>query len=344
MKSNRGWLMRVLGWMVLVLWLPGRIWAMPDPPPPGDFPGAQYIDRTGCVFIREGEDWMPRLDKAGAPICGFPPSQPALAAVPETPLPSPEEALTEMLAQGLRAGDLVTDQPAAPLADVAVPDPGQATLDATLQDQIEVEARLRSAMAGRAPDGLCARLGYRPATDRTPIIGGDVTQGLCPGMTAPEPRPQMAVAAAAAPLPAAASLPMAADKASAPAEPVPADKESPSPKPVRKAEPAVQSAAAKPASVIARRPAAAKAGTPASAEMIPAHARYVEIGAYTDAANALAALRRLSALGYATAQRDQKVGDKTGKAILAGPFADRQALVTALTRLRANGYPRAVAR
>ncbi len=78
--------------------------------------------------------------------------------------------------------------------------------------------------------------------------------------------------------------------------------------------------------------------------MIPANARYVEIGSYADAANAMAALRRLSGLGYRTAQRDQKIGDTVGKAILAGPFADRQALVTALTRLRANGYPRAVAR
>ena len=79
-------------------------------------------------------------------------------------------------------------------------------------------------------------------------------------------------------------------------------------------------------------------------EMIPANARYVEIGTYADEANAMAALRRLAGLGYRTAQRDQKVKDNPGKAILAGPFADRQALVAALSRLRANGWPRAVAR
>lgn len=332
--------MRVLGWVVLVLLLPGRIWATPEPPPPGDFPGAQYIDRTGCVFVRQGTDWVPRLDKDGAPICGFPPSQPALAAVPETPLPSPEEALTDMLAQGLRAGDLATDQPAAPLGQAA-PDPAQAVLDATLQDQIEIEARLRSAMAGQAPEGLCARLGYRPATDQTPIIGGDVTQGLCPGMTAPKLQPQLSAAVAATPLP---TAPDAPSPAVATETPEPVSKDTPAPKPVRRAEPAAKPAAVKSASVIARTPAAPSVEKPDPVEMIPANARYVEIGIYADAANAMAALRRLSGLGYSTAQRDQKVGNRSGKAILAGPFSDRQALVTALTRLRANGYPRAVAR
>lgn len=321
--------MQVLIWVVMVLLLPGRVMAAPDPPPPGDYPGAQYIDRTGCVFVRDGKDWTPRRDKQGASICGFPPSQPALSDTALREPVSPEEALAEVLAQGLRSGDLVTDAPMAPLADIA-PDSGQAALDATLQNQIDTEARLRSAMTGKAPDGLCARLGYRPTSDATPIIGGDVTQGLCPGMTAPQPLPQItARAASALAEPAAAADPQA-----------PAAESPPASKPVHRAE-----RAARPASVVARRPSAASpAEKPNPVEMIPANARYVEIGTYADAANALAALRRLSGLGYRTAQRDQKLGDKLGKAILAGPFADRQALVAALARLRANGYPRAVAR
>ncbi|MTE01396.1 hypothetical protein GIY56_13995 [Paracoccus sp. YIM 132242] len=329
MKSNRGWRMRVLGWMVLVLLLPGRVWAMPEPPPPGDFPGAQYIDRTGCVFVREGEDWKPRLDKQGAPICGFPPSQPAeMVEAPADP-PSPEEVLTAVLAEGLRSGDLLANPAAAPLGDVA-PDPAQAQLDRTLARQVELDGRIRSALAGRAPDGLCARLGYRPAEDAAPIIGGDVTQGLCPGMIAPELEPAIKTASVqpqTAPVPAPAERPA---KLSRKAEP-------PASRPQRTEPP-------KTASVVARRPEPAQTAAPASVEMIPAHARYVQIGIYADEANALAALRRLSGMGYRTAQRHERSQDKAAKAILAGPFADRQALVAALTRLRANGYPRAVAR
>lgn len=321
--------MRVLVWMMLVLWLPGRVMAAPEPPPPGDYPGAQYIDRTGCVFVRDGADWKPRLDKQGAPICGFPPSQPAEAAEAPADPPTPEEALTAVLAEGLRSGDLLTDAPAAALRDAA-PDPAQAQLDATLAQQVDLEARIRSAMTGRAPDGLCARLGYRPAVGGGPILGGDVTQGLCPGMTATDLEPGITTAparAGIAPVPAPAERPpRLSRKAAAPAT-----------RP-QGAEPAG------PASVVARRPAPPRPAAPAAVEMIPANARYVQIGTYADEANALAALRRLSGMGYRTAQRHERSKDKVAKAILAGPFADRQALVAALSRLRANGYPRAVAR
>ncbi|WP_207099558.1 SPOR domain-containing protein [Paracoccus shandongensis] len=329
MKSNRGWLMRVLGWMVLVLWLPGRVLAAPEPPPPGDYPGAQYIDRTGCVFVRDGADWKPRLDKQGAPICGFPPSQPAETAGAPADPPSPEEVLTAILAEGLRSGDLLANPAAPPLADAA-PDPGQAQLDTTLAQQVDLDARLRSAMTGRAPDGLCARLGYRPAEGATPILGGDVTQGLCPGMTAPDLEPAITTASV---------QPKVA--------PVPAPAERPAKLSRKVAAPAAKSqgdAPAKPSRAVARRPEPVRPAVPAGVEMIPAHARYVQIGTYADEANAVSALRRLSGMGYRTAQRHERSGDKAVKAVLAGPFADRQALVAALTRLRANGYPRAVAR
>jgi cell division septation protein DedD len=214
----------------------------------------------------------------------------------------------------------------------AASDPAQAQLDATLAQQVELDARIRSAMAGRAPEGLCARLGYRPAQGATPIIGGDVTQGLCPGMAAPDLDPALVTASAALPR----------DRAVAPvAEPAArTDRQTATPAPTRP----LKTTATKPASVVARRPAPVPTTAPASAEMIPASARYVQIGTYADEANALAALRRLSWMGYRTAQRNEPAEKGTRKAILAGPFADRQALVAALTRLRANGYPRAVAR
>lgn len=321
--------MRILAWMVLVLWLPGRVLAAPEPPPPGDYPGAQYIDRTGCVFVRDGNGWSPRLDKQGAPICGFPPSQPAEAASAPADPPSPEEVLTAVLAEGLRSGDLLTNPPATPLRDAA-PDPAQAQLDATLAQQVELDARLRSAMTGPAPDGLCARLGYRPAKGTGPILGGDVTQGLCPGMTAPDLEPAL-VTASAQPV----------------AGPVPPPAERPAKLSRKPAAPAARPQGAQtpgPASVVARRPAPPQPAAAPTVEMIPANARYVQIGTYADEANALAALRRLSGMGYRTAQRHERSRDKPAKAILAGPFADRQALVAALARLRANGYPKAVAR
>lgn len=316
----------------MVLLLVGRAWAAPEPPPPVDFPGAQYIDRTGCVFLRDGTNWVARLDKTGAPICGFPPSmgaEPAAAADPSRP--APEEVLSEMLAQGLREGDLATQPVPAPLA-VAPPDPGQAVLNAELQDQLAAERRVRSVLAGSAPLGLCERLGYRPGTGVGAAAVGDVTQGLCPGMTAPQLAP--VTVAGQQPLPQALAPASPKPEPKAPVVAAVAD-----PVPDRKDKPAPREGATP-----ARQPAVPVPPRTSSAEIIPPHARYVEIGVYADGPAALAALRRLSDLGFRTAQRDQTLGDKPGKAILAGPFADRQGLVRALNRLRATGYPGAVPR
>lgn len=329
--------MRFLGLMVMVLGLPGHVSAAPEPPPPGDYPGAQYIDRSGCVFVREGGGWVPRRDKDDAPVCGFPPSKPALEQVAAPP-PSPEAVLTEILAQGLRSGDLVSEPAPEPLAQPS-PDPAQAELNASLARQIALDDKLRSAMTGTAPQGLCARLGYRTGGDATPIVGGDVTQGLCPGMTADSPAP-LAVATAPKPHTASAAAP---ERQPVRADPRPAASKPAEPKPVGSAGQQAH-VAEKPSSVVVRRIAPVQPTKTAPVEMIPAHARYVQIGTYGDQANALAALRRLSQMGYRTAQRHEQRDDGPHKVILAGPFTDRQALVTALTRLRAQGYPRAVAR
>ncbi|WP_165455667.1 SPOR domain-containing protein [Paracoccus subflavus] len=336
--------MRVWGWVVLVMWLPGRILAAPEPPPPGDYPGAQYIDRTGCVFLREGTEWMPRLDGQGQPVCGFPPSKPAEPDLAAAPPPSVEEVLTDALAEGLKPGDLLTDKPAEPLREVA-PDPAQAALVETLAREAALDRRLRDITAPSAPVGLCARLGYRPATAADQQPGNDVTQGLCPGMVA-DPKPVLAQS----------TVQPAADADRAPqpdTAPVPQDATPPKsavqPAPTRSAKPQAPAVPSRPSSVVARRDAPGRTGpnrtaSPGAVEMIPAHARYVQIGVYADEGNALAALRGLSVMGYRTAQRSERIGDGIAKAILAGPFTDRQALVRALTLLRSSGYPRASAR
>ena len=78
--------------------------------------------------------------------------------------------------------------------------------------------------------------------------------------------------------------------------------------------------------------------------MIPASARYVQVGAYGEEGNAMIVLRALAARGYPTGQGRTTDGTKPLRLIMAGPFTDRQALIAALNDLRANGYPKAVAR
>lgn len=314
----RAWL--IIGWVFL---LPGLLRASPVPPPPDDFSGAQYIDGAGCVHLRSGTAWQPRLDGDGAPLCGFPPSLPAGDAN-TAPVQSAQERLAEMLATDLQQGEWVADpKPAAERRDPA-PLPGDDRLARDVATSLHVSAGL-SATAATVVGGdkVCGLLGYAPTGRQERALGQDVTLGLCPGMRADLPTPQV-VAANTAVRPVADQTPV-----------------QPAAKPRATVSP--QAAPARPA--VRQRVELAKDRTEAQQpEMIPATARFVRVGAFVDDANATLVARKLSAMGYSVGQRyEQRAGQRV-RAIMAGPFTDRQALIAALNRIRGNGYPAAVAR
>ena len=59
--------------------------------PPQSFTSEQYVDSTGCAFIRTGQgastDWLPRISQDRRQICGLPPSLSQMAAAPVAPAP-----------------------------------------------------------------------------------------------------------------------------------------------------------------------------------------------------------------------------------------------------------------
>jgi len=85
----------------------------PDGPaelPPESFTDTQYVDSTGCAFLRAGLNdgvmWVPRVTKDGKPLCGYAPSlapslAPSAPAVDQAveavaPQTAPEPAAAEM--------------------------------------------------------------------------------------------------------------------------------------------------------------------------------------------------------------------------------------------------------
>lgn len=90
----------------------------------------------------------------------------------------------------------------------------------------------------------------------------------------------------------------------------------------------------------------AKAGAPASAAkgdaslLIPPGARYVQIGAFRDAANAGRAAQRLAGMGLPVV-RSAKGGTQL---IMVGPLGGREAIVRTMDRVRRSGFRDAYAR
>lgn len=87
-------------------------------------------------------------------------------------------------------------------------------------------------------------------------------------------------------------------------------------------------------------PAAAGNSARNAAALIPPGARYVQIGAFRDAANASRAAKQLSGMGLPVARS----GSAGTQLIMVGPLSGREAIVRAIDRVRRAGFRDAYAR
>lgn len=348
--------------MLFAFGLSGIAQATPSPLPPDSYKGEQYIDGRGCVFNRKGHGWTPRLDGQGKAICGFPSSlsvrrtDPDAVSVlaPASPpaRPDPEQLLREQLAGELRQGEFTADPREPEIRRPPENKPGDGGMSAEMQALLRQQEAIRASMAGISPSSdLCARLGYVPDPDARPVVGGDVTQGLCPGMHAAAPVSRVVTGQTKTDDEPATSTPQrespavqttGGDNVEKRAEsahvPSLADKvKRPKPRPAKAT---VAAAGSKPSS------GERAMNTPPKPrpELIPATARYVQIGSFPDDEKAGAALRNLSALGLPLLRGQERGQERQMPLILAGPFDDRRSLVAALTMIRKSGYTKAVAR
>ncbi|RNF35751.1 SPOR domain-containing protein [Paracoccus methylarcula] len=362
--------MRNIWSLLFMAALTGAAGATPSPLPPDSFTGEQYIDGRGCVFTRDGHGWTPRLDNRGKAICGFPPSLSARRTDPDTvsvlppgspaASPDPEELLLEHLAAGLRQGEFTAD-PRPPEARLdPAPPADDSKLVAVFGALTRKQDAIRASIAGLSPGSdLCARLGYEPDPDSGPILGGDVTQGLCPGMRAAEPLVRIITGQRLADGNESSRQEQHGN------ETAPIAKGSEAAGPQESGRPAkVTVVAQRPksrgdrieatASVTKRtgdaskpkpaRTAGAELKPKSKPELIPASARYVQVGSFPDDDGAHEAIRKLAAMGYPVARGHEQGGEQARQLILAGPFRDRRSLVAALNLLRDMGYANAVAR
>ncbi|WP_282026613.1 SPOR domain-containing protein [Limimaricola cinnabarinus] len=98
--------------------------------PPESYSANQYVDSEGCAFIRAGiggmTNWIPRMNRAREPLCGFQPSRTAAApALPVVADPAPERSAPAPARRSAAAA-----APASP--QVRAPEPARAAAPAKL--------------------------------------------------------------------------------------------------------------------------------------------------------------------------------------------------------------------
>ncbi|WP_313137012.1 SPOR domain-containing protein [Paracoccus jeotgali] len=299
--------------------------------PPGDFSGAQYIDSQGCVYLRDGRHWRPRLDPEGLPVCGFPPSRSAWHApdvgAGSDGLAGVEQALAVSIAT---AGLMAPPQTRGNALPVATPT--GATSGDGIAEQL-ARASVTSGLVARQAarpnvmsSRLCELLGLSDASPTGATSFADPTGGHCAGGGVPLTLQKRAEVSTAAAAPRAGSGAKAGDGLP--------------PKPRTTARPNAEASPAQRQQVAAK--TSRQSRPPLPRLEIPASARYVQVGSFNEdgVAAAIAALHRL---GYPVA-RQVKEGESGRRIVLAGPFASRERLISALDRLRRAGFGQAMAR
>lgn len=342
----------VLGRIVLLL---GVVWAGfaqasgPVELPPQDYLADQYIDSAGCVYRRQGPVWAPRLDGEGAVICGYPPSLPGYVGPEVGDKDDLALRLAVTLADGLQDGDMLADPPdTLKREEVATPKPKSGPL-ADLDQAAAAMPALREAAVGLGGNDrrLCDLLGYGAGTAMPGGEAGNATLGYCSGpVTVLQPKVVAGEAVAkggdsgaahgdATPAPAAPQTGAAATRTAA--AQARTDRPASAEPTTRNGKPAAKAAQTGTAPVTA-------SGRGVDPALVPANARFVQIGRYAEAAQAEAAIQRLSGLGYPVVRGVKMDEAAGGRVIMAGPFADRRSVIAALNHLRAQGYAKAFAR
>lgn len=366
-------MLHMLRIMLMLAVLSGRALASDQRPaeePPADFAARQYIDSRGCVFLRDdsGRGWTPRLSRDGSGICGYPPTlsvrglggQPRLRALAPPVRDKSEllaEALNERIMTELRPGELASDPtPMEKLPDMGPEPASQAPLVA-LRAAIKAAPAVRqgTAAALKPNHRLCELLGYNKDQGDVASSARDPSQGYCDSL----PATDLSRLAFARPV---TSIDKDEPAASVPATPVtqgrvgqPAANAATAVQPARRTatvpetsghgnkRPDVDATSAGRGAVrtiAALKPASKPepVSTPRVKRMIPAGARYIQLGTYMNADNAERTARRVSQMGYPVARGGDRVRGRKAQVIMAGPFGDRQSIVRAMDTIRKAGF------
>lgn len=337
----------------------GRDPYVPAELPPSSFSGVQYVDSTGCAFIRAGfggqVNWVPRFDEDRNPVCGLAPSvRTAVAPTPPAET-APTTTTATAAADPAPAPAAPARQPAAPRATAApaASVPAAATVQAVPLHlatgptdhcpQYDPVARERS-RTGAAPV-RCGPQETHPS-DGQPTVGPGSTLRMTQQATAVAPRaipqgyrpawsddrlnphrgPRTAAGDAQMRRVWTDDVPAQLVEAPGNRQPYTATVSTRSP------------AATAPAPQTAAPQAQQQAATPQRAPASAAASGYVQVGSFGVPANAQGTAERLSAMGLPVTTAPMRVGGRVLQVVSIGPLAAQQDLAQALQTARQAGF------
>ncbi|MEN8832883.1 SPOR domain-containing protein [Pacificibacter sp.] len=360
----------------------GPVLASSDGPaeiPPASFAARQYVDSTGCAFVRslntDAPLWAPRLARDGTVLCGFKPSlpspEPDVVPAPDTDVVIKDDSDVGAVEQPLDASDVKEDEAVAEALDVAEAcDAAESTESSNCAAQEDpstnfVVKRLPAGLTVRTSDGGTLTT-TEPTFVRVPVeaVDAEVAEVPEPGVTLPvsvpenmdevegpesvdEAAPEMQMASAEQ-----TAEPEALVTPPAPAvqkvDAVPTQSKRPQ---LRPEESQVAKVASPDSATANAQTDAAVNAKPQPVRKVATHTmppklgkRYVQVGIFGVPSNAERSIARLHALGLPVASQFITLNGKRVKVILSGPFETHAQTKAALKQARSAGYKDAFAR
>ncbi len=359
----------------------GPVLASSDGPaeiPPVSFAARQYVDSTGCAFVRslntDAPLWTPRLARDGTVLCGFKPSLPSpkpdVVPAPDIDVVIKDDSDVGAPEQPLDASD-VKDEAVAETLDVAeacdAAEPAESSNCTAQEDPSTnfVVKRLPAGLTVRTSDGGTLTT-TEPTFVRVPVeaVEAKVAEVLEPEVTLPVSAPENmdeveGPESADGPAP---EMQMAiAEQTEEPeaivTPPAPAVQKVGA-VPTQTKRPQLRPEASQVAKVASPESTTANAQTDAAVKAKPQPVRkaathtmppklgkrYIQVGIFGVPSNAERSIARLHALGLPVASQFMTLNGKRVKVILSGPFETHAETKAALKQARSAGYKDAFAR